>query len=187
MVGVQTQKSASRGGPASLPWIFRTRSRCFWMAGMRMGQGKEAGPPLLADFCVCTPTLDDAEAQARRYMGKFVESNFYHYELLGPHFSTVKGYDAYAQKIAMAREIGMDGIVSVFMEAAVWGTPDRILRKFEERRAIVGEFELATSFCFGGTPLALAEWGLRLYAKEVLPVVHSWASAGPAGGPPVKG
>jgi len=32
------------------------------------------------------------------------------------------------------------------------GTPDRILRTLEDRRAIVGEFELATSFRFGGTP-----------------------------------
>jgi hypothetical protein len=118
--------------------------------------------------------MEDAEAQACRYMGKFVESNFYHYELLGPHFGTVKGYDAYAQKIAMAREIGMEGIVSAFMEAAVWGTPDRILRTLEERRALVGDFELATSFRFGGTPLDLAESGLRLYAKEVVPVVQSW-------------
>ena len=54
------------------------------------------------------------------------------------------------------------------------GTPDRILRTLEERRAIVGEFELATSFRFGGTPFELAESGLRLYAKEVLPVVQSW-------------
>jgi len=38
----------------------------------------------------------------------------------------------------------------------------------------VGDFELATSFRFGGTPLDLAESGLRLYAKEVVPVVQSW-------------
>ena len=63
------------------------------------------------------------------------------------------------------------------MEAGVWGTPDRILRKLDERRAIVGEFELATSRRFGGTPFDLAESGLRLYAKEVLPVVHSWSRA----------
>jgi hypothetical protein len=74
----------------------------------------------------------------------------------------------------MAREIGMEGIVSAFMEAAVWGTPDRILRTLEDRRALVGDFELATSFRFGGTPLDLAESGLRLYAKEVVPVVQSW-------------
>jgi hypothetical protein len=138
--------------------------------------GVDARPPLLADFCVCTPTMDGAKEKARQYMGKFVESNFYHYELLGPHFASVKGYDAYAQKIAMAREIGMDGIVSAFMQAAVWGTPDRILRTLEDRRALVGAFELATSFRFGGTPLDLAESGLRLYAKEVLPIVQSWAA-----------
>jgi hypothetical protein len=109
------------------------------------------------------PTLDGAEAKGRQYMGKFVESNFYHYELLGPHFSTVKAYDT-RRRFAMAREIGMGGIVSAFMEAAVWGTPDRILRKLEERRAIVGDFELATSFRFGGTRFDRAESGLRLYS-----------------------
>ena len=68
----------------------------------------------------------------------------------------------------------MDGIVSAFLQAAVWGTPDDILRMFEERRSIVGEFELAMSFRFGGTPYDFAADGLRLYAKEVLPVLHSW-------------
>ena len=160
---------ADRPWPLPMPAITKHRDL------VREMHGVEAGPPLLADFCVCTPTMDGAEDQARRYMGKFVESTFCHYELLGPHFSTVKGYDAYAQKIAMAREIGMDGIVSAFMDAAVWGTPDRILKKFEERRAIVGPFEPATSFRFGGTPRDLAESGLRLYAKEVLPVLHAWA------------
>ena len=74
----------------------------------------------------------------------------------------------------------LDGIVSAFMEAAVWGTPDRILRMFEERKAIVGDFELATSFRFGGTPYDFAEEGLRLYCKEVLPVVQSWKAEAPA-------
>jgi alkanesulfonate monooxygenase SsuD/methylene tetrahydromethanopterin reductase-like flavin-dependent oxidoreductase (luciferase family) len=165
---------ADRPWPMRMPAIQKQRQL------VREMHRREAEPPLLADFCVCTPTLDGAEAAARQYMGKFVESNFYHYELLGPHFSTVKGYDAYAQKIAMAREIGMDGIVSAFMDAAVWGPPDRILRKLEERRALVGDFELATSFRFGGTPFDVAEIGLRLYAKEVIPVVHSWTRTGGA-------
>src|SRR5256712_4267744 len=162
---------ADRPWPMRMPAIQKHRDL------VRELHGQEAGPPLLADFCVCTPTLDGAEEKARQYMGKFVESNFYHYELLGPHFSIVKGYDAYAQKIAMAREIGMDGIVSAFMEAAVWGTPDRILKKLEERRAIVGDFELATSFRFGGTPLDLAEFRPRPYANEGMPVAPS---SGPA-------
>jgi alkanesulfonate monooxygenase SsuD/methylene tetrahydromethanopterin reductase-like flavin-dependent oxidoreductase (luciferase family) len=161
---------------ADRPWPMRLPAIQKHRALVREQHGMQARPPLLADFCVCTPTLDGAEALARQYMGKFVESNFYHYELLGPHFSTVKGYDAYAQKIALAREIGMEGIVSAFMEAAVWGTPERILRKLEERRGLVGDFELATSFRFGGTPYDLAETGLRLYAKEVVPVVRAWTT-----------
>jgi alkanesulfonate monooxygenase SsuD/methylene tetrahydromethanopterin reductase-like flavin-dependent oxidoreductase (luciferase family) len=165
---------ADRPWPLRMPAINRHREL------VQQLHGQETGPPLLADFCVCTTTMDGAEEKARQYMGKFVESNFYHYELLGEQFSTVKGYDAYAQKIAMAKEIGMDGIVSAFTQAAVWGTPDRILRMFEERKATVGDFELATSFRFGGIPYELAEQGLRLYCKEVLPVVQAWKQSPPA-------
>lgn len=133
-----------------------------------------AAPPLLAAFRVRTPTMDGAEDMARRYMGKFVESNFYHYEPRGKHFASVKGYDASARKIALAKELGMQGIVNAFMTAAVRGTPDRVPRMMEERRAVVGDFKLAISFRFAGTPYGLRERGPRLYATEVLPVVKSW-------------
>ena len=61
-----------------------------------------------------------------------------------------------------------------FMQAASWGTPDKILRGPEDRRRILGTFELNVAFRFGGTPLAVSERGLRLFAKEVLPVLKSW-------------
>ena len=131
-------------------------------------------PPLTADFCVCTPTMDGARKISREYMGTFVYSNFEHYELMGDHFSKVKGYDSYAAKIEVAKEVGIEGIIDGFMQAAVWGTPDRILREFEKRRDIIGDFELATSFRFGGTPYKVAEQSIKLFAKEVLPVLKSW-------------
>jgi hypothetical protein len=56
----------------------------------------------------------------------------------------------------------------------VWGPPDRILRMLEERRGVVGAFELATSFRFGGIPFPVAEKSMRLFATEVLPVIRSW-------------
>jgi hypothetical protein len=54
-------------------------------------------PPrvMLTEFCVCGANLAQTEEEARKYQGKFVESNFYHYEFLGEHFKMVKGYDAY--------------------------------------------------------------------------------------------
>ena len=78
-----------------------------------------------------------ASARRRRadYQGKFVESNFHHYEFLGEHFKTVKGYDSYQQKAEIARKGGgLPAAVEGFMKAASWGTPDKILRGLEERR-----------------------------------------------------
>ena len=102
------------------------------------------------------------------------ESNFYHYEFLGDHFKTIKGYDAYQQKIEIARSAGHEGAVNGFMKAASWGTPDKILRGLEDRRDLLGNFEVNVSFRFGGTPYDISERGLKLFAKEVLPVLKSW-------------
>ncbi len=38
---------------------------------------------MLTEFCVCGTNLAETEQEARKYQGKFVESNFYHYEFLG--------------------------------------------------------------------------------------------------------
>jgi alkanesulfonate monooxygenase SsuD/methylene tetrahydromethanopterin reductase-like flavin-dependent oxidoreductase (luciferase family) len=162
---------ADRPWPMRLPQIERHRDL------FREFHGEEALPFLIADFCLCTPTMDGIDDLARRHMGSFVDSNLEHYELLTGHFSRIKGYDAYAKKAELAKEAGRDGIVEAFLKAAVYGTPDRILRALEERRAAVGEFELCTSFRFGGTPHELAEQSLRLYAKEILPVLKSWDTA----------
>jgi alkanesulfonate monooxygenase SsuD/methylene tetrahydromethanopterin reductase-like flavin-dependent oxidoreductase (luciferase family) len=161
---------ADRPWPMRLPQIERHREL------FRKFHNAAAPPFLIADFCICTPTMDGTEELARRHMGSFVDSNLEHYEILSGHFSRIKGYDAYAKKAELAKDAGRDGIVEAFLKAAVWGTPDRILRDMEERRAAIGEFELCTSFRFGGTSYELAERSLRLYAKEVLPVLKSWAA-----------
>src|SRR5579864_8920085 len=162
---------ADRPWPMRLPQIERHREL------FRQFHGEEAPPFLIADFCLCTPTMDGVEELARRHMGSFVDSNLEHYEILSGHFARIKGYDAYAKKAELAKEAGRDGIVEAFLKAAVYGTPDRILRALEERRAAVGKFELCTSFRFGGTPYPLAEQSLRLYATEILPVLKSWKAA----------
>ncbi len=136
--------------------------------------GRAAPAMMITDFCICGPDLAEAENHARQYMGKFVESNFHHYEFLGEHFTTVKGYDAYAQKVAIARKGGLEGATAGFMQAAVWGTPDRILRELEARRGAIGDFELNVAFRFGGVPFEIADRGLKLFAKEVLPVLKTW-------------
>ena len=159
---------------ADRPWEMRMPGIERGRALHREFHGTEPPALMMTEFVVCGETLAQCEEEARQYQGKFVESNFHHYEFLGDHFGSVKGYDAYQQKAAIAREAGLDGAVEGFMKAASWGTPDKILRGLEDRRELLGDFELNVSFRFGGTPLEVAERGLKLFAKEVLPVLKSW-------------
>ena len=159
---------------ADRPWEMRMPGIERGRALHREFHGTEPPNLLLTEFAICGTDLAQTEEEARQYQGKFVESNFYHYEFLGDHFKSVKGYNAYQQKADMARAAGLDGAVEGFMKAASWGTPDKILRGLEERRAIVGDFELNVAFRFGGIPLPIAERSLKLFAKEVLPVLKGW-------------
>ncbi len=159
---------------ADRPWEMRLPNIERGRELHRQYHGTEPPHPMLTEFVVCGTDLAACEEEARQYQGKFVESNFYHYEFLGEHFKTVKGYDSYQQKAEIARQTGFEGAVAGFMRAASWGTPDKILRGLEDRRKLIGDFELNVAFRFGGTPLAVAERGLKLFAKEVLPVLHGW-------------
>ena len=134
---------------ADRPWEMRMR------ASRGVGPAPEfhgTEPPalMITEFVICGEDLAQCEREARRYQGKFVESNFYHYEFLGDHFRGVKGYDAYQQKAEIARSTGLEGAVEGFMKAARWGTPDKILRGLEDRKELLGEFELNVAFRFGG-------------------------------------
>jgi alkanesulfonate monooxygenase SsuD/methylene tetrahydromethanopterin reductase-like flavin-dependent oxidoreductase (luciferase family) len=165
---------------ADRPWEMRAPGIERGRELHRKYHGNEPPTIMLTEFCVCGTNLAETEEEARRYQGKFVESNFHHYEFLGEHFKTVKGYDAYQQKAEIARKAGLEGAVKGFMQAASWGPPDKILRGLEERRRIVGDFELNVAFRFGGTPFEVSKRGLTLFAKEVLPVLKTWGPANAA-------
>ena len=159
---------------ADRPWEMRLPTIERGRALHREFHGTEPPDVMLTEFVICGTDLDQCEGEARQYQGKFVESNFYHYEFLGDHFKSVKGYDSYQQKAEIARAAGLEGAIEGFMKAASWGTPDKILRGLEKRRELLGSFELNVAFRFGGTPYDVAERGLKLFAKEVLPVLKSW-------------
>ena len=159
---------------ADRPWEMRLPTIERGRALHREYHGTEPPDVMLTEFVICGTDLEQCEEEARQYQGKFVESNFYHYEFLGEHFKSVKGYDSYQQKAEIARSAGLEGAVDGFMKAASWGTPDKILRGLEDRKELLGSFELNVAFRFGGTPYEVAERGLKLFAKEVLPVLKSW-------------
>jgi alkanesulfonate monooxygenase SsuD/methylene tetrahydromethanopterin reductase-like flavin-dependent oxidoreductase (luciferase family) len=159
---------------ADRPWPQRIPSIQRYRELFAQYHGTAAPPPLTADQCVCAATSEEAIELGDRHMASFVDSNLEHYELMSTHFATAKGYDAYAKKSELARSAGRDGLVNALLQVAVRGTPDQVLKAYEARRALLGDFELSSSFRFGGIPLAKAEASMRLFAKEVLPVLKGW-------------
>lgn len=136
--------------------------------------GEPAPIPLTCDFVLCTADEDQAREKAVRYMGTYLGSLLEHYEVMGDHFAVTDGYDAYARAAEVLRRIGESGFLKGFMEAGAWGTPDQVLETLRTRRELLGPFELASAFRFGGIPFEEAEASMRLYAEEVLPVLKSW-------------
>jgi len=159
---------ADRTWSARMPSIVKHRTR------FRELHGVDAPPPLTCDFSVCLANHAEAEDVATRHMGSYLASVLEHYEVMGDHFASTKGYGAYAQAAEVLRKIGKSGFLDGFMKASIWGTPDEVLRTLESRRQLLGSFELATSFRFGGIPFEKAEQSLRLFAKEVLPELKTW-------------
>ena len=70
--------------------------------------------------------------------------------------------------------MGESGFLKGFMRANAYGTPDQILSRLESRRKALGSFEQSTAFRFGGISYEKAEKSMRLFAKEVLPVLKTW-------------
>ena len=70
-----------------------------------------------------------------------------------------------------------DPLVLVHGTGSQWQAFRPVLEALEARREVIGDFELNASFRFGGIPFPVAEQSMRLFAKEVLPVIQSWQTA----------
>ena len=138
---------------------------------------REPKPMLLSEMTVCDTDAKRAREHAEKYCATYLHSVVYHYEMMGEHFKNAKGYSAYADSAELMRAAGMEMAAKGYVEGQIWGTPDQMLRKFEERRDFLGETGTLFAFRFGGAPLEVAERSLRLVAKEVLPVLKKMSGS----------
>jgi len=137
--------------------------------------GREAPPVMVADFTFCHEDADYAHNQAEQYLATYLQSLLEHYELMGDHLGKTKGYTGYGKQAEVLRHIGFERYVEGFLASNAYGTPQQMLDKFKARYDIIGSFELATCFRFGGIPYEEAESSMRLFARQVLPEFKSWA------------
>jgi len=146
-----------------------------WRALYRELHGAEPPPPLICDFVYCDADPDAAAAKGPGYIATYLESVLEHYEIMGTHFEGMKGYESYAGAAGALRRMGASGFLEGFLSATCHGTPEQIIARYRARRALLGDFEAAPAFRFGGIPYEEAEASMRLFAREVLPELKSWS------------
>jgi alkanesulfonate monooxygenase SsuD/methylene tetrahydromethanopterin reductase-like flavin-dependent oxidoreductase (luciferase family) len=146
-----------------------------WRDPYRTMHAEDPPPPLICDFVYCDADADVAAEKGPGYIATYLESVLEHYEIMGDHFEGMEGYEAYAGAAGALRRMGDSGFLDGFLEATAHGTPDQIIEKYRARWELLGPFEAAPAFRFGGVPFAEAESSMRLFAAEVLPELKNWS------------
>ncbi|MCZ6711598.1 MAG: LLM class flavin-dependent oxidoreductase [Gammaproteobacteria bacterium] len=134
-----------------------------------------APAPVCVDFLCCDESAELAESNARIYMANYYVTVMEHYEMASDHFRQMKGYGDYADNAELLRETGMADAANAFVDINIYGTPQQILEKLEQRREQIGDFDLTVQVSYGGLGKAEAESSMRLFATDVLREVQSWA------------
>jgi len=159
---------ADRSWKSRLPSIER------WRTLYREFHQAAPPPPLICDFVYCHEDEGVAAERGPRYMASYLESVLEHYEIMGDHFKDLEGYGAYAGAAGALRRMGATGFLDGFLDATAYGTPEQVIEKYRKRRELLGPFEAAPAFRFGGIPIDEAEASMRLFAEKVLPTLKSW-------------
>jgi alkanesulfonate monooxygenase SsuD/methylene tetrahydromethanopterin reductase-like flavin-dependent oxidoreductase (luciferase family) len=133
-------------------------------------------------FLHCAATPEDA-ARSQGFVDASNRDVGLHYGFADPaNFAGIKGYEAYAARTAAATApvaAAVTGDPAAKATPAGYdssnlllGTPDQVIERIVAVQRATSFSEMTVIPLFGDMDLAAAEKSLRLFAKEVLPVVH---------------
>jgi alkanesulfonate monooxygenase SsuD/methylene tetrahydromethanopterin reductase-like flavin-dependent oxidoreductase (luciferase family) len=141
----------------------------------KASQGHNAPPVITSDLLFIDNDLKKAEAAARAYMAGYWVQVMEHYELLSENFANSGGaYASYAEAAKFLRETDQQTLIDSYIDCNLWGDPARILDKLQERRELIGDFDLAVSLGYAGMPYEDIESSKRLFVDKVLPQIKTW-------------
>jgi alkanesulfonate monooxygenase SsuD/methylene tetrahydromethanopterin reductase-like flavin-dependent oxidoreductase (luciferase family) len=145
---------------------------------LRASHGFAPARPTIAFWLYCAETEAKAWEGARKYIPAYGESAMRHYELASGHFARTRGYEHYAATSRAIRERGgkNDG-GAMYLDNQVWGTPEQCIEKLSQINRLMGPDHLVALMKYGGMPADEAEASMRLFAREVLPVVKKLPEA----------
>ena len=65
---------------------------------------------------------------------------------------------------------------AAFAKTQVFGTPEQCIERMQEIQRTVGADQFVGVFRYGAMPIERAEASMRLFAREVLPVMHDYVA-----------
>jgi len=134
--------------------------------------------PTVVCWVYCHESAEEAEQGARQYLPEYGDSATRHYQFLGEHLQGLKGYEYYAQMAKLRAAMPADyDTANIYLQNNVWGTPKQCIEKLERINTMMGADDFVAVFSYGSMPVDKAEASMRLFAKEVLPVVHAMEPA----------
>lgn len=161
------------------PWEIVAAELDSYREVYREVNGAEAPTPVVGAWTFCHEDEEYAREMAVKYIGGYWQTVVEHYELVGDHLKTIRGYESYSrlQEIATA-DGGADAMIEFFLGIQVWGNPDQCFEKIMEIRRITGAEHFNGIFSYAGMPWEAAEQNMRLFAAEVMPRLQALASGG---------
>jgi alkanesulfonate monooxygenase SsuD/methylene tetrahydromethanopterin reductase-like flavin-dependent oxidoreductase (luciferase family) len=155
------------------PWESQASSVATYRERFVATHHREPGAPVVCDFVYCDTSAARAEEAAHKYIAGYLASVMEHYELESDHLKQAKGYESYGSAVDMLRAVGLDKLCEMYLGVNVWGTPDQIVQRLRDRREVIGDHDLTCCFQYAGLPYEQAEASMRLFAREVLPIVQA--------------
>jgi len=146
-------------------------------------------------FMYCTPTMEEAR-KAEEYILTANRDVALHYGFAdASNFRGVKGYEAYAAREASATAVLAAAVTGdpekpktpgYHQSNLMIGTPDEVIKRIIAAQKACSFSQITLVPQFGTMPYEEAERSMRLFAKEVLPVVHEMEAPLHAGALPLN-
>jgi alkanesulfonate monooxygenase SsuD/methylene tetrahydromethanopterin reductase-like flavin-dependent oxidoreductase (luciferase family) len=136
--------------------------------------GKDGPPPLIVDALFCDPSPKRAQEKANEFLTEYMGQLRWHYELDEGHLAKTRGYEAYAER-APANQAERDVQLANYIKSQCVGTPEQIVKILDDRRKILGDYELSLLARFGSMDIDEACRSLTLFAEEAMPEAQSWS------------
>jgi alkanesulfonate monooxygenase SsuD/methylene tetrahydromethanopterin reductase-like flavin-dependent oxidoreductase (luciferase family) len=143
--------------------------------GFRAEEGLEPIHPIIVPNMFCAASRDEAIEYGTRTAMTYMTAVGKHYQFGEPErFTNIKGYEQWAQNLSRRPPPAPP---SGTVPPGLFGTPDMLIEKLQWIADNIRASQVVMITNQGGIPPDAVERSLRLFAKEVLPVVQAMEPA----------